>query len=126
MLRYFGNSCFIAEDSVTIVGVVMGFFSQQHESTYFLWQIGVSPARQGQGIGKKLLKYVEQELGSAGIKRIEVTIDPENIPSKKAFDRSGYINISEQIGKTVIVNGNTAVKDHYSPDRHFMVYEKKL
>ena len=126
MLRYFGNSCFIAEDSDSVVGVVMGFFSQQHESTYFLWQIGVSPEHQGKGIGKNLLQYVEQELANAGIRRIEVTIDPENIPSKKAFDKSGYTNISEQIGETITVNGNTAVKDHYSPGRHFMVYEKNL
>ena len=43
MLRYFRNTCFIAEGGDVIVGFLMGFISPVHDNTYFLWQVGVSP-----------------------------------------------------------------------------------
>jgi hypothetical protein len=61
-----------------------------------------------------------------GCTRIEVTIDPENIVSEKLFIKNGYSNISSKIGPTVLVNKKKAVKDYYSPNRHFMVFEKKI
>ncbi|SNQ60250.1 GNAT family N-acetyltransferase [Candidatus Methanoperedens nitratireducens] len=126
MLRYFGNTCFIAEHENKIVGYLMGIKSQTHESTYFLWKIGVSPSMQGKGIGRLLLERAENKVRDIGLKRIEVTIDPENTPSKKLFESMGFNNISLKEGVTVKVNGNIAVKDYYRPGRHFMLYEKWL
>jgi len=127
LLRYFGDSCFIAEIRKRIVGFVLGFFSQTHtKKTYFLWQIGVSPSLQGSGQGKLILEEVENQLKKKGCQRIELTIDPENIPSQKLFEKRGYGNISPEQGETIEVKGNLAVKDFYKPGRHFMVYEKKL
>jgi len=127
MLRYSGNSCFIAEMRKRIMGFVMGFISQTHSpQTYFLWQIGVSPTLQGTGQGQRLLAEVEKQVKKLGCQRIELTIDPENIPSQKLFEKRGYTNISRQQGDIFEVAGNIAVKDFYKPGRHFMVYEKKL
>lgn len=127
LLRLFGNSCFAAEIRGRIVGFVLGMISQTHaQSTYFLWQIGVSPMQQGTGLGKRLLKEVEERVKKLGCQRIELTIDPENIPSQKLFVGMGYANISRDEDDTVEVNGNIAVKDFYKPGRHFMLYEKKL
>jgi L-2,4-diaminobutyric acid acetyltransferase len=127
LLRYFGNSCFIAELRKRIVGFVLGFISQtDSQKTYFLWQIGVAPFMQGTGTGTRLLEYVEAHVGDLGCERIEVTIDPENISSQKLFEKMEFRNISKREGKTVKVNGNLAVKDYYKPGRHFMLYEKKL
>jgi len=67
---------------------------------------------------------VENELRKLEFNRIEVTIDPVNLPSRKLFEKMGYQNISERVGKTIEVNGNIAVQDYYKPGRHFMVYEK--
>lgn len=126
MLRYFGNTCFIAEYENDIIGYLMGIISQTHESTYFLWQIGINPSMQGKGIGHLLLERAENKIRDMGCKRIEVTIDPENTPSQKLFESMGYSNISHKEGGTVRVNGNIAVKDYYRPGRHFMLYEKWL
>ena len=126
MLRYFHNTCFIAEDGDEIVGFLMGFISPVHESTYFLWQVGVSPTTQGKGVGKLLLKAAENTLKEMDIRRIEVTVDPENKPSLRLFKSLGYINISRQEGETVSVLGNLAVKDYYSPGRHFILFEKLI
>ncbi len=126
ILRYFGDYCFIAEEKRKIVGFVMGIVPQSFLGTYFLWQIGVDPSYQGQGIGGELIKKVEKELRKQGFIRIEVTIDPVNIPSQKLFEKMGYQNISERIGETIEVQGNIAVQDYYKPGRHFMVYEKRI
>lgn len=126
ILRYFGNTCYIAEYKNDLVGFVMGFFSQTQNNTYFLWQIGVHPSMQGKGVGEFLLKKIENRLMENGCKRIELTIDPENYPSQNLFEKSGYHNVSNQEGETLYVKGNKAVKDYYKPGRHFMVYEKRL
>lgn len=127
LLRNFGDTCFIAEARNRIVGWVLGFFSQTHDiPTYFLWQIGVAPFMQGFGIGKQLLADAEHALIEKGCKRIELTIDPVNTPSQKLFEALGYRNISDSENQTVTVAGNTAVKDFYRPNRHFMLYEKIL
>lgn len=126
ILRYFGNTCFIAEYDNKIVGFVMGFISQVDKNTYFLWQIGVSPHLQGEGIGTKILTTVEQELKKLNCKRVEVTVDPENISSQKLFEKLNYFNISEKEGETIKVEDNIAVKDYYKPGRHFILYEKNI
>jgi diaminobutyrate acetyltransferase len=127
LLRYAGNSCFMAEIRNRIVGFVLGLISQTSAPrTYFLWQIGVSPLMQGTGLGKRLLKEVEKQVAGLGCQRIELTIDPENIPSQKLFTEMGYENISQTEGETVAVMGHLAVKDYYKPGRHFMLYEKIL
>ena len=126
MLRYFGNSCFVADYNGNIVGFVLGFVSQVHDKTYFLWQIGVDKSMRGKGIGKMLLEKVEKEVRKLGCNRIELTIDPKNMSSKRLFEKIGYLNISSKEGRLIDVMGNTAVKDYYKPGRHFMVYEKKL
>lgn len=126
MLRYCGNTAFLALAEGRIVGFQMGFLSQRRSGTYFLWQIGVSPSMQKQGIASRILRQAERCLRNSGVKRIEVTIDPENVPSQKLFERAGYTNVSRQEGKTATVEGNIAVKDYYAPGRHFMLYEKML
>lgn len=126
MLRYFGNSCFVAEFNNEIVGFVMGFRSQVDNDKFFLWQIGVFSYHRGKEIGKMLLDEFEKVAKDIGCKRIEVTVDPENIPSQKLFEKMGYLNVSVKEGETVEVMGNTAVKDYYKLGRHFMLYEKNI
>lgn len=126
LLRYFGDYCFIAEENEQIIGFVLGIVPQSFQDTYFLWDIGVTSSYRGQGIGGKLVREVEKELGKMGFKRIELTIDPANLPSRKLFEKMGYENISERVGNTIEVQGNMAVKDYYKPGRHFMVFEKLI
>lgn len=126
ILRYFGDCCFIAEEKGQITGFVMGIVSQNFKGTYFLWDIGVAPSYQGRGIGGKLVREAENELVKLGLTRIEVTIDPVNLSSQKLFEKMGYRNISEKVGRTIEVQGDIAVRDYYKPGRHFMVYEKRI
>lgn len=127
ILRYFGDYCFIAkDDSGQIIGFAMGIVPRSFPGTYFLWEIGVSPSYKRRGIGGELVLEIENILRALEFKRIEVTIDPVNLPSQKFFEKRGYENISERVGKTIVIEGNLAVQDYYKPGRHFMVYEKRM
>ncbi len=127
MIRYFNNTCYVAKKRDRVIGWVMGFIAPNNPDTYFLWQIGIDPNEQGIGLGSRLLDYVEKDLIKKQCKRIELTIDPENIPSQKLFIKNGYRNRSkDEHSPTAIVNGNEAIIDFYGPQRHFMVYEKIL
>ncbi len=126
ILRYFANCCFVAEEEGQIIGFAMGIIPQSFPGTFFLWEMGVAPSYQRQGIGGELVGVIENEMKKLGFHRIELTIDPVNIPSWKLFEKMGYRNISEKMGKTIEVEGNPAVEDYYKPGRHFMVYEKLI
>ncbi|MEA2021259.1 MAG: phosphoribosylamine--glycine ligase [Candidatus Caldatribacteriota bacterium] len=126
MLRYFSSTCIVAENQHRLVGWQMGFVSQNDQKTYFLWQIGVHYDMQGKGLGGLLLEETERKAYESGCTRMEVTIDPENVPSEKLFIKNNYHNISQQVGTAVQVKGREAVRDYYSPGRHFMVFEKQL
>jgi len=126
MLRYCGDTCFVAEYDKTIVGFVMGFLSQVHDKTYFMWQIGVDPSLRGKDIGIMLLREAEKEIRTRGCERIELTVAAENTVSQRLFEKMGYTNISDNVGETVDVNRVMAVKDYYRPGGHFIVYEKNL
>lgn len=125
ILRYFSDYCFIVEEKGEMIGFAMGIVPQSFPGTYFLWDIGISPSYQGHGIGTGLIAEIENEIRKKGLTRIEVTIDPVNHASQRLFEKAGFINISENVGKTIMVERRIAVKDFYKPGRHFMVYEKR-
>jgi L-2,4-diaminobutyric acid acetyltransferase len=126
MLRYFSNSCFIADFEKNIVGFVLGFRSQVDKTKFFLWQIGVFSKYRAIEVGKKLLNRIEEAARGLGCKSIELTVDPENIPSYRFFVKNGYLNVSFKEGETIEVMGFKAVKDYYKPGRHFILFKKEL
>lgn len=126
MLRYFKDTCFIANCEGRIAGFVLGFISQTQDKTFFLWQIGVNPSMQGKGVGQIFLKTVEKNIKKKGIERIELTIAPKNKPSQRLFEKNGYSVISQREDEVVEFKNKKAIKDYYGPGAHFFLYEKVL
>ena len=126
ILRYFSDTCLIAEDGDKIAGFVSGFFSQREKHKYFLWQIGVDPALRGRGVGSSILKELEKRLGNKACRLIELSVDPENISSRKLFEKMKYKNVSSKTGPLEMVKGIKSVKDFYGPGRHFIIMQKKI
>jgi len=89
IFRYFGDSCFIAKNNEDIIGFVTGFRSQNDSNKFFLWQIGVSSYYRGEEIGKKLLDELEKTAKKLNCIIMELTVDPENIPSQRFFEKNG-------------------------------------
>lgn len=126
VLRCAGGSCLLAEEAGRTVGMVTGLPSRSAPGTWFLWQIGVAPAAQGRGLGRALLDRLEALLREQGFSRVELTVDPENGPSRRLFERAGYVNASARAGTCVEADGCACVRDFYGPGRHFIVFEKAL
>jgi L-2,4-diaminobutyric acid acetyltransferase len=101
ILRYFRNTCLLAKINEEIVGFVYCFKSQVDKNKLFLWQIGVSSKYRNKKIAKKLIDRIEIIAKDIGCKIIELTVDPENIPSQNFFKNNGYINVSSKEGKTI-------------------------
>ncbi len=126
MFRYFRDFCIVAEQNQEIIGFALGFSAQNPKQTCFFWQIGVNPKIQAKGVGKQLVTYFEKKVKKLGYNQIELTVDLENIPSQKLFEKLNYKNSSKKEGAVVSKDNKIATKDFYGPGRHFMVYTKKL
>jgi len=126
ILRYFPKTTVFLRNKNLIVGFVFGIPSQKDKDLIFLWQIGIDKNMRGSSVSKNLIKEFEKKVKENGFKKIELTIDPENIASKKFFEKNDYKNVSSKEKDTIRVFGNLAIKDFYKPGRHFMLYQKKL
>lgn len=54
--------------------------------------IGEESAR-GKGLGKLAMQYLEEEIGTAGYKRIELGVFEFNLPAQKLYQKMGYAEI---------------------------------
>lgn len=124
IFRYFKDFCIVAESKNQIIGFVMGFSAEKALNTCFLWQVGVNPKIQAKGVGKRLVAYFEEKAKKLNYKKIEFTVDLENIPSQKLFEKLNYKNNSKKEGAVVEKQKKIAAKDFYGPGRHFIVYQK--
>jgi L-2,4-diaminobutyric acid acetyltransferase len=126
-LRYFGSTFFVAEVDSEMVGLTWGCFYQEFPVVFFLWQIGVRPINRGQGIAQLLLRHMERQMQAFGRREIQLTVDPENAASIALFENAGFRNASDDEGRPQLqVGGRTALKDHYGPGRHFILYQKAI
>jgi ribosomal protein S18 acetylase RimI-like enzyme len=57
---------------------------------YFISTLAVSPHFQRQGIGARLLAYAESKALSAGFAQCTLTVDVENAPACRLYEREGY------------------------------------
>ncbi|MCF7870570.1 MAG: GNAT family N-acetyltransferase [Candidatus Omnitrophica bacterium] len=126
IFRYFKDLCVVAEDKGELIGFAMGFSAQNPDKTCFFWQIGVNPKVQAKGLGKKIVSYFEKKAKNLGYNRIELTVDLENIPSQKLFEKLDYENASKKEEAIVSKDGKIAARDFYGPGRHFIVYAKTV
>jgi L-2,4-diaminobutyric acid acetyltransferase len=83
--HHFSDTCVVAELKGKLVGCALGYRLPQEPRALFLWQIGVAPDFQGQGIGKRLLRALSDRPELADIERVELTIAPSNLASRHLF-----------------------------------------
>ncbi|WP_108992911.1 diaminobutyrate acetyltransferase [Paenibacillus agaridevorans] len=81
----FRDTCCIAQSEDRIVGFVSAFRKPADEQTLFVWQIAVDGGLRGRGVGRQLLRELTDRKENAGIRYLEATIGPNNIPSRSLF-----------------------------------------
>lgn len=74
-----------------------GFITVKHKMDFAeIGLIAVDELSRGKGIGAALLNYVNNLTKLAGLKKIIVTTQFENIPAMKLYERAGYKIISKK------------------------------
>ncbi|WP_272506016.1 diaminobutyrate acetyltransferase [Natronobacillus azotifigens] len=87
MSSYFSKTCVVAKHENQLVGFITGFVPPEQTDTIFVWQIGVDPDFQGQGIASKLLQALLDQQKSNQIRFVEATITPSNKASQTLFKK---------------------------------------
>ncbi|MFC4768905.1 diaminobutyrate acetyltransferase [Effusibacillus consociatus] len=85
LCKFFSSTCVVAEERNQIVGFVSAFRPPTSDDTIFVWQIGVSESHRGSGLGMALLKELISRDACAGIRYLEATVSPSNLPSQSLF-----------------------------------------
>ena len=55
---HFADTCVVAEKQGQLVGFVTGYRKPGEPHVYFLWQVGVSAAGRGHGLGRRMIRDI--------------------------------------------------------------------
>jgi GNAT superfamily N-acetyltransferase len=98
-----GHHFFVAEDTDSGKRIGHLWFAArelEHGPTVaWLYDIYVEEEDRGRGIGQAMLRLIESEARSVGLRRIELNVFGDNEPAKQLYASMGYIEISRQMGK---------------------------
>lgn len=84
LCTHFSDTCAVAEDDDgKLLGFVTGYRLPDKPDTWFVWQVGVSSAARGRGLGKRLLRAVLTRHDD--IRAVEATVSPSNRASRALF-----------------------------------------
>jgi ribosomal protein S18 acetylase RimI-like enzyme len=105
----------VGEDTVGVLGYVCFGPTPLTESTYDIYWIAVDRLKHRGGVGKRLLKFVEEETERRGgrLLLIETSSQETYGGTIKFYERTGY----DLVGK---------VKDYYKPDDDKLIFAKRL
>ena len=81
----FAATCVVAERDGELVGFVSGYLKPADPRALFIWQVAVSPATRGLGVGKGLLRAVLSRPACVRVERLETTVTPSNAASWAMF-----------------------------------------
>jgi L-2,4-diaminobutyric acid acetyltransferase len=80
----FADTSIVARSGNDVVGFVCGFQPPERPEALFIWQIAVAPSHRRQNIGHQLLRELMIRL-SDGVRYLEATVTPSNLPSQRMF-----------------------------------------
>ena len=82
---HFRDTCVVAELDGHVVGWVSAYVLPDDPETLFVWQVAVSEAARGIGLGTLMLSDLLQRPACSGVKRLQTTITADNEASWALF-----------------------------------------
>ncbi|MFP3944985.1 MAG: diaminobutyrate acetyltransferase [Alphaproteobacteria bacterium] len=82
--HYFRSTVVVARREGRVQGFVVGFRPPEQPDTVFVWQVGVSPAARGKGLGRLVLDVLI-EAQPPEVRFMEATVTPDNAASDALF-----------------------------------------
>jgi L-2,4-diaminobutyric acid acetyltransferase len=85
LASHFASTCIVAEANDDIVGFVAAYRPPSAPLDVFVWQIGVTPAARGHGIGRALLGSLLAQPAAGDAHFLTATVTPDNRASMALF-----------------------------------------
>ncbi|MEO0565395.1 MAG: diaminobutyrate acetyltransferase [Chloroflexota bacterium] len=83
--RDFASTCVVTTQEDTLLGFTTGYIRPSEPDTLFIWQIAVSPAACGMGVGLGMLNWLIQQPSCMGVSTVAATILRGNLASQSLF-----------------------------------------
>jgi diaminobutyrate-2-oxoglutarate transaminase len=83
--RHLASTSAVAEFDGELVAFVSAYRPPTHNDVLFVWQVGVHSKMQGYGLARKLLFHILDRDACQGVRWIETTVTPNNLPSQRLF-----------------------------------------
>lgn len=77
------------------VGILIFYANDKQSKTAYISLIGVKKDKEGNGIGKALLKYCEKISMQAGMCKLKLEVNKENIGAIKFYEKNGFAFIEK-------------------------------
>lgn len=84
---HFSETSAIAMRENEVVGFISGYQLPDSPDVLFIWQVAVSPAARGQGLGSAMLEHIIERPQCRSIRFLETTITEDNAASWALFER---------------------------------------
>lgn len=120
LTEYFADTCAVAEHEDGLAGFVTGFRRPDDPETLFIWQIAVSPAQRGRGLGSHLLDHVSTRPVVPRLRFLEATVTPSNTASASLFRRFAALRRAECVEETLFERNDFPDREH-EPEIRFRI-----
>ena len=88
----------VADSDETVVGYTVVAEMQDDADTAWVLILNVGRQYQGKSIGTALISRLISELAPRHVRRVFLSVAPDNILAKKIYDRLGFVKVTHQPG----------------------------
>lgn len=83
---HFSGTSVAAERNGELMGFISGYIPPEQPDTLFIWQVAVSSAGRGAGLGKRMLKHLLARPQCRAVRFLDTTVTPDNKASWGMFE----------------------------------------
>lgn len=90
--RDFAATSLVARDGGALAGFITGYRRPDAADTLFVWQVAVADHVRRQGLARQLLDRLTATQSPLGVRFVEATVTPGNLPSTRLFESFARAN----------------------------------
>lgn len=83
----------LVERNETVLGFVVSY---RKDCSYFIENVAVRPEAQGQGLGRQLLKFAEDQAKAHGLRAVELYTNVAMTENVELYSRAGYVEFERR------------------------------